>query len=280
MAISVNSKKKQAKKTFDELLHDLMTSNSEKVRYNAARVLGEMGDANAVAPLIDVLKNDRNGSVRLYAARALGELGEVSASKPLIESLREDRNVDVRVRAARALGRLGGKEVVIPLVEALNDENPQVCITATDALIEIGDIAADSLIKSLDSAKVNVRCDATRALGEIGSKKAVSHIIKMLKDEWVNVRIYAVTSLGKLNDTKAVPALIEVMKNEKENELVRAGAAAALGVLRDQRALLPLRELIMKAEELGELEDTALKSFKKIMAANWKPVNDSMKKAG
>ena len=91
----------------------------------------------------------------------------------------------------------------------------------------------------------------------------------MLKDEWVNVRIYAVTSLGKLDDTRAVPALIEVLQNEKENELVRAGAAAALGVLRDQRALLPLRELIMKAEELGELEDTALKAFKKILAANW-----------
>jgi len=63
--------------------------------------------------------------------------------------------------------------------------------------------------------------------------------------------------------------LIEVLKRTEENELVRAGAAAALGVLRDTRALMPLRELIMQAEELGELEDTALKAFKKIMAANW-----------
>ena len=162
--------------------------------------------------------------------------------------------------------------MVEPLVEALNDENPQVCITATDALIEIGDVATDALIASLDHEKVNVRCDATRALGEIGNKKAVDKVINMLYDEWVNVRIYAVTSLGKLNDTKAVPALIDVMKNRSENELVRAGAAAALGVLRDQRALLPLRELIMEAEELGELEDTALKSFKKIMAANWQSI--------
>ena len=261
MTISVNSKKKQVKKSFDELLTDLRTSNSEKVRYNAARILGEMGDSNAVEPLINVLKHDKNGSVRLYAARALGELGDSKATVHLIESLREDRNVDVRVRAARALGRLGGAIVVEPLVEALNDENPQVCITATDALIE-----------SLDHEKVNVRCDATRALGEIGNKKAVDKVIRMLYDEWVNVRIYAVTSLGKLNDTKAVPALIDVMKNRNENELVRAGAAAALGVLRDQRALLPLRELIMEAEELGELEDTALKSFKKIMAANWQSI--------
>ena len=77
MTISVNSRKKQAKKSFDELLNDLRTSNSEKVRYNAARILGEIGDSQAVEPLIDVLKNDKNGSVRLYAARALGELGDV-----------------------------------------------------------------------------------------------------------------------------------------------------------------------------------------------------------
>ena len=71
-----------------------------------------------------------------------------------------------------------------------------------------------------------------------------------------------------MSDKKAVPALIEVMQNKKENDLVRAGAAAALGVLRDQRALMPLRELIMAADELGELEDTALK----IMAANWQAI--------
>ena len=101
----------------------------------------------------------------------MGELGDSAATTHLIESLREDRNVDVRVRAARALGRLGGAIVVEPLVESLNDENPQVCITATDALIEIGDVATDALIESLDHEKVNVRCDATRALGEIGNKK-------------------------------------------------------------------------------------------------------------
>ena len=31
-------------------------------------------------------------------------------------------------------------------------------------------------------------------------------------------------------------------------------------------------ELMTAAEELGELEDTALKSFKKIMAANWQAI--------
>ena len=87
MTISVIGKKKQSKKSFDELLSDLKTSSSEKVRYNAARILGELGDSKAVEPLIDVLRNDKNGSVRLYAARALGELGDTKATEFLIESL-------------------------------------------------------------------------------------------------------------------------------------------------------------------------------------------------
>ena len=56
MAITVNSKKKQAKKTFQELINDLMTSGSEKVRYNAARVLGEMGDSSERKGYFDLRK--------------------------------------------------------------------------------------------------------------------------------------------------------------------------------------------------------------------------------
>ena len=52
MAITVNGKKKQVKKTFQELINDLMTSSSEKVRYNAARVLGEMGDSTKMVPFV------------------------------------------------------------------------------------------------------------------------------------------------------------------------------------------------------------------------------------
>jgi HEAT repeat protein len=180
--------------------------------------------------------------------------------------------VDVRVRAARALGRLGGCDVVMPLVEALSDDNPQVCMTAADALIEIGAIAAKPLIESLSSERVNVRCDATRALGELGDTAAVMPLVEMLNDEWVNVRIYAVQSLGKLASTDAVPALVETLQNAKENILVRSGAADALGQIKDARALIPLRALIMGANELGEIEDMALKAYKIIMAANWKQV--------
>jgi len=104
----------------------------------------------------------------------------------------------------------------------------------------------------------------------LASPLAVDALISVLTDDWVNVRIYAVQSLGKIGDRRAVSSLIGVLENESENDLVRAGAAAALGMLKDTKALMPLRNLIMKAEDLGEIEDTALKAYKMIMAANWK----------
>ena len=63
-----------AVKSYEQLVEDLKNGATEKIRYNAARDLGEMGDPAAVEPLIEALKHDRNGSARLYAARALGEL--------------------------------------------------------------------------------------------------------------------------------------------------------------------------------------------------------------
>ena len=63
MTISVNNRKKQAKKSFEEQIIDVKASKSEKVRYNPARDLGEMGDFNAVKPLIDVIKIDKQGAV-------------------------------------------------------------------------------------------------------------------------------------------------------------------------------------------------------------------------
>ena len=113
-------------------------------------------------------------------------------------------------------------------------------------------------------------------MGELGVADAVEPLLTVLDDEWVNVRIYAVNSLGKLANAKATMPLIDVLLNPEENILVRSGAAAALGTIRDARALMPLRNLIVQAQELGEIEDTALKAYKMIMAANYKPVSASV----
>jgi HEAT repeat protein len=155
--------------TVEPLLRRALTNDPEPdVQAAAADAIGGLQLRSAYADLAAVYHSTGEWLVQFSIIAALGELGETSATLPLIESLETDRNVDVRVRAARALGRLGGEEVVLPLVYALSDTNSQVCMTAADALVEIGPIAVRPLITSLKHERVNVRCDATRALGELG----------------------------------------------------------------------------------------------------------------
>ena len=122
-----------------------------------------------------------------------------------------------------------------------------------------------------NTKEIIVNEDMTFEVGDtidttINNKKYSYQIVGLIEN--TDFDEFEATTLTKVNG--AITLLNK--DNINENDLVRAGAAAALGVLRDQRALLPLRELIMEAEELGELEDTALKSFKKIMAANWQSI--------
>ena len=52
-------------------------------RVDAARLLGEAADVEAVKPLIDVLKNDDNSSARISAAVALAKIGDMTALNAL-----------------------------------------------------------------------------------------------------------------------------------------------------------------------------------------------------
>ena len=76
------------------------------VRSNAAAALGEIGDAQAVEPLIRAL-GDAEYWVRSRAdTAALGEIGDVLAVAPLIQAL-SDADMLVRAGAAEALGEIG-----------------------------------------------------------------------------------------------------------------------------------------------------------------------------
>lgn len=57
------------------------------VRISAARTLGKIGDARAVEPLIQALKEDSDWSVRHEAVEALGEIGDAREIEPLAATL-------------------------------------------------------------------------------------------------------------------------------------------------------------------------------------------------
>jgi HEAT repeat protein len=84
---------------------------------NARRSLVKMG-GDAVQPLINELSSKKHW-VRWEAAKALGQIGDAAAAKALVTAL-EDKAFDVRWLAAEALINIG-RGAIIPLLEALAD---------------------------------------------------------------------------------------------------------------------------------------------------------------
>lgn len=89
------------------------------LRANAAAALGELGDPEAVEPLIAAL-DDHSPLVRARAAEALGRLGESNALAPLA-ALLGDADREVRDAAAEGLSQSGDPQYVAALLAAGQD---------------------------------------------------------------------------------------------------------------------------------------------------------------
>lgn len=88
----------------DMLAESLAKDPSDRVRVQAAVVLGKLGDTRAVPPLSRAL-GDHEETVRAAAATALGKLGDPAARAPL-ERLLSDRSRLVRNAVKLALAQL------------------------------------------------------------------------------------------------------------------------------------------------------------------------------
>ncbi len=92
------------------------------VRGRAALMLGKLGDARAVEPLIQALAAPGH-QTPLYAAQALGKLGDVRAIQPLLNIVASG-NDKVREAAQESLKRLGYDHA--PQVEVLLEVEPDL----------------------------------------------------------------------------------------------------------------------------------------------------------
>ena len=105
------------------------------------------------------------------AAVALGRLGDARAVAPLLEKL-ADPDWYLRYTAARALGDLRETEAAAALIALLGDEDFRVVDSAVTALTSIAAPAVDALLAAMRDANPRVRQWSAAVLGEIGEKRA------------------------------------------------------------------------------------------------------------
>jgi len=107
---------------------------------SAANVLGRIGDASAVDPLVSLLcRTDPREHAIQPCIQVLGQLGDERAIEPLLDIFRmpDDSYIhQARTLAAKALGKIGSIEAISLLIENLSDIH-YVGDSALEALSEI-----------------------------------------------------------------------------------------------------------------------------------------------
>jgi len=140
----------------------MMTEASEGQRESA----GENGN-----PLLAQFLSDPDPALRLEAARALGKLGPAAAvAVPALIVALQERNLKLRLAAVTALGGVGtaAAPAIPALAVAMAGVHLVLARLAAQALSRIGRPAIATLVDLLQSSDSYVRREATWALGEIG----------------------------------------------------------------------------------------------------------------
>ena len=238
--------KLKQRKDINGLIKALRYKNSV-VRENAAKALDELN----WEPKDEVEKIHY-----LFAKQYWHELEELGdpALKILIKALK-DKDHNVRLSAANALGRIGDEKAVGPLIIALQDRRLIVVTEVTKALVKIGDtrvkeIAIKHLIQILKIYDAIAKSLTIQTLASIG-EPAVEPLIQALEDENLFVRWGAASALGLIGDTRAVNPLVQVLNDKKK--IVGVAAKDALERLDKLKEVEEkYRDIIRKKPNLAE----------------------------
>ena len=216
--------------TLVDLLHD----DDPDMRIFASDIIGSTDSLQAVDPLCDALLKDPEVNVRYQAAVSLGTLGRPEAAKCLNKALADEEWVQFAV--IEALAKIRDESSVSALVGALGRSTDLVASMIVDALGEIGNVkAVTMLIKRLDESPAALRNKICKAVVRILGGKSLAllsaherekfgdYLLAALSDEDTEIQDAAMHGLAYVGGDKASKAVL--------------GVAAGLDADRDQDRL-------------------------------------------
>ena len=242
------------------LLHSLAAGKGTATEETLER-LGGLGDPGIVEQLIDraagvanlpvgdfrevydaagvterylvLLENSKSWKKRAFAAEKLGRIGSAKALPALLSIVRDVRNEDEDVRGAalRAVGRMRDARAVPFLIEALGYPETWLPPRIGEILVSIGEPAIPWLQAELkESHSEHVRMWVAEILGWLNAASAAPVLMEALSDINPEVRARAAAALGRIRDDRAVHRLLELLISDPV-PFVRVKVSQALGTI-------------------------------------------------
>jgi len=198
----------------------LLRSDDPPARNIAMDVMREVGDQD-FPTLVDLL-HDNDPDMRIFASDILGSTNNLLAVESLCEALLKDPEVNVRYQAAVSLGELGKPEAAKCLNKAMADEE-WVQFAVIEALAKIrDDSSVSALVGALSRSTDLVASMIVDALGEIGNVKAVTMLIRRLDESPAALRNKICKAVVKILGGKSLNLLSENERGKFQEYLMAA----------------------------------------------------------
>ena len=227
-----------------DILFAALEDEDVDVRVRAVDSIVELGQ-KAVSPLIHSTKSNAPNT-RILATRALGNIGDQQAVEPLVELL-TDESPEVSWEAALALEKIPNRELVLEHIKDLVSTRSSIPNVAYLGA-QCGDTEMSTQIKKSVPFLITYLQDKKRSpiqrlavvktLDVIGGSQAIKALLESIDDDHIDVRNAILEALARRGDTTKIQAALSewdardgkayrksVRKKEEMHMLVAAKAA-------------------------------------------------------
>ena len=231
---------------YGESIHE--TARSLKMGIFGPPNIERMKAHKNIKGLVKVMRSSKESRLSADAAKALGEIGDASVIQPLLDKYGADHYYSSDV-AAGALIEMAGRMQEIDLTSQLLNKwiaelSPKGLMYSGSGVHYDGDDEEFSWEWAKEEQRrirqreywdwgAGCRQAAARALGELRDARAVDALVQCLKTHNISsyddhTRRFAAEALGKIRDPRAIKPLEEALQ-ESEGRVFRDEAITALG---------------------------------------------------
>jgi HEAT repeat protein len=208
--------------------------DKEKIEGAIAKI--NKGGRDNIIGIIDMLvPPDKSGDVKaryalhclaLHVCKLKNERSRRRFARTLASQIGGDRPKEVQKYIIQQLQVAGGREVTEALGKLLGDE--ELCEPTAQALVAIGDGAAEQLRSALPSARGKSRLTIVQNLGVVRDAQSVGALKSAVGDEDKEVRIAAVWALANIGDAGSADLLLKTADKADGWERIQATKACLL----------------------------------------------------
>lgn len=220
--------------------------NPTAARERAAYLLGDIGDARAVEPLLAALNSENDRYVRLAMLLALGKIGDRRAFGALVAALEGTVWTPDFRKIVDDTARIGGEHSVLPLIRFVQREDYTygAAAHAARALIRLrrdDPRVLDGLTRALRlDAEFSTLEAVSEALGELGEARGAQALLAFVREMTARPADCWDERQENLSETDA-GVVFHVLKTELRN------AAAAVRKIGDPATTAELERVLAAA---------------------------------